>query len=334
MATKGYSSYHGRGSPGKIALIVVLVLILLGAITYLVVQNYLVYDESGQVHLELPFFKPKDGVDTEQSGDGQDGLTDADFDRVEPEFPHVKVTALHGVRLPDDCLWWGADYIMNTLAPEDMVLAVKRTTGGITYGTSVETPSGVVVETGRPIDCLKTLLASGRYTVGSMVCFRDSAYSRSVPEAALVREDGSLWYDNGGQAWLDPTNPQVLQYITALVKECGELGFKEVVLDQFCYPENAEGVSNLPADRAQVLTDFAERLRAALPEGVALSVTVRGTESLSIAQMAELFDRLYVPAESDAAAVKAALPEGYDPETRVVLTTAEADASGSYMIVK
>ena len=170
--------------------------------------------------------------------------------------------------------------------------------------------------------------------MGSVVCFRDSAYSRSVPETALVREDGSLWYDNGGQAWLDPTNPQVLQYITALVKECGELGFKEVVLDQFCYPENAEGVSNLPADRAQVLTDFAERLRAALPEGVALSVTVRGTESLSIAQMAELFDRLYVPAESNAAAVKAALPEGYDPETRVVLTTAEAAASGSYMIVK
>ena len=126
----------------------------------------------------------------------------------------------------------------------------------------------------------------------------------------------------------------MLQYITALVKECGELGFKEVVLDQFCYPENAEGVSNLPADRAQVLTDFAKRLRAALPEGVALSVTVRGTESLSIAQMAELFDRLYVPAESDAAAVKVALPEGYDPETRVVLTTAEAAASGSYMIVK
>ena len=57
----------------------------------------------------------------------------------------------------------------------------------------METPSGVVVETGRPIDCLKTLLASGRYTVGSVVCFRDSAYSRSVPETALVREDGSLW---------------------------------------------------------------------------------------------------------------------------------------------
>ena len=304
-------------------------LILLGAVGYLAVQNYLVYDEAGQVHLELPWGR-HDGTPTPD----KTPVEDVDIDRLEPESKLTPVAALHATRLPDDCLWWGADYIMNTLAPEDLVLAVKRENGGITYGTQVSVPQNVIVEQGRPLDCLKQLLASDRYTVARICCFSDSAYAQGLPETALVREDGSLWYDNGGQAWLDPTNPQVLQYITALVKECGDLGFKEVVLDQFCYPENAEGVSNLPADRAQVLTDFAERLRAALPEGVALSVTVRGTESLSIAQMAELFDRLYVPAEGDAAAVKAALPEGYDPETRVVLTTAEAAASGSYMIVK
>ena len=222
---------------------------------------------------------------------------------------------------------------MNTLAPEDLVLALKRTTGGITYATGVETPQGVVVETGRPIECLRTLLSSGRYTVGHIVCFRDSSYARSVPETALVREDGQLWYDAEGQAWLDPTDPQVLQYITALVKECGELGFKEVLLDQFCYPADTTGVANTAADPAQVLADFAENLRSALPEGTALSVVVRNTADLDIAQMAELFDRLYVPAEGDLAAVKAALPEGYDPETRVVVMTAEAPQSGSYVIV-
>ena len=222
---------------------------------------------------------------------------------------------------------------MNTLAPEDLVLALKRTTGGITYATDVETPQGVVVETGRPIECLRTLLSSGRYTVGHIVCFRDSAYARSVPETALVREDGQLWYDAEGQAWLDPTDPQVLQYITALVKECGELGFKEVLLDQFCYPADTTGVANTATDPAQVLADFAENLRSALPEGTALSVVVRSTDSLSVEQMAELFDRLYVPAKGDLAAVKAALPEGYDPETRVVAMTAEAPQSGSYVIV-
>ena len=217
-----------------------------------------------------------------------------------------------------------------------MVLAVKRTTGGITYATEAQPPQGVVVETGRPLDCLKSLLAADRWTVGHIVCFSDSAFARARTDCALTREDGALWYDDQGQAWLDPTDPEVLRYLTALCKECGELGFDEVLLDSFCYPTGGDtaAIANDDGDRAQILTDVAKSLRSCLPEGVALSVTVRGTESLSIAQMAELFDRLYVPAESDAAAVKAALPEGYDPETRVVLTTAEAPASGSYMIVK
>ena len=219
MTTKGYSSYHGRMSGRKIALIVVLALVLAGAVAYLVLQNYVVYDESGNAKIEVPFFQKKEKKE-QQDNDAADGPGDRDdlVDTVEPEHPHVKVAALHGVRLPDDCLWWGADYIMDTLAPEDMVLAVKRTTGGITYGTSVATPAGVVVETGRPLDCLKTLLGSGRYTVGQIVCFQDSAYSRAKPDAALVREDGALWYDGEGQSWLDPTSAETLGYITALVK--------------------------------------------------------------------------------------------------------------------
>lgn len=335
MATKGYSSYHGRGSPGKIALIVVLVLILLGAITYLVVQNYLVYDESGQVHLELPFFKPKDGVDTEQSGDGQDGLPDADFDRVEPEFPHVKVSALHGVRLPDDCLWWGADYIMTKLAPEDMVLAVKRTTGGITYATEAQPPQGVVVETGRPLDCLKTLLAADRWTVGHIVCFSDNAFAQARTDCALVRADGGLWYDAAGQAWLDPTDPEVLRYLTALCRECGELGFNEVLLDNFCYPASGDtaAIANDDGDRAQILTDMAKTLRSSLPEGVALSVAYRGSGDLTLAQLADLFDRIYVPA-ADYDAVASQLGGQFDAATRLVSMTSQAAETGSYMLVQ
>ncbi len=335
MAVKGYSSYHGRVSPGKIALIVVLVLILLGSITYLVVQNYLVYDESGQVHLELPFFRQKDGESTEQTDGGQTNLDDADFDRVEPEFPHVKVSALHGVRLPDDCLWWGADYIMTRLAPEDMVLAVKRTTGGITYDTAAQPPQGVVVETGRPLECLKTLLASGRWTVGHIVCFSDNAFARARTDCALTTADGSLWYDASGQAWLDPTDAEVLRYLTALCKECGELGFSEVLLDSFCYPSTGDtaAIANDGGDRAQILTDMAKTLRSSLPEGVALSVTYRGSGDLTLTQLADLFDRIYVPA-ADYAAAAAQLGSQFDAATRLVSMAAQATETGSYMLVQ
>lgn len=106
MATRGYNSYRGRTSAGKIVLIVVLVLVLLGAVGYLVVQNYLVYDEAGQVHLELPFGHRGQGEQT-----GKPPVENVDIDRLEPESKLTPVTALHAVRLPDDCLWWGADYI-------------------------------------------------------------------------------------------------------------------------------------------------------------------------------------------------------------------------------
>ena len=331
MATRGYNSYRGRTSAGKIVLIVVLVLVLLGAVGYLVVQNYLVYDEAGQVHLELPFGHRGQGEQTDKPP-----VENVDIDRLEPESKLTPVTALHAVRLPDDCLWWGADYIMNTLAPEDMVLAVKRENGGITYDTQVSVPQNVVVERGRPLDCLKQLLASDRHTVGRICCFGDSAYARGLPETALVREDGGIWYDANGGAWLDPTNPAVLSYITSLVSECAEQGFDEILLDWFCYPSTGalDVIANGGSDHTQILTDFAKSLRSSLPEGVALSVTLRGSgdNALTAAEAAELFDRIYLPAGEDEAAVRRQLPEGYDPETRLVVTAAEAPASGSYVI--
>ena len=333
MATKGYNSYHGRMSGGKIALIVALVLVLVGAVAYLTLQNYVVYDEAGNARLELPFLHRKDKEepdDTPSAGDRDDIV-----DTVEPEHPHVKVTALHGVRLPDDCLWWGADYIMTKLAPEDMVLAVKRTTGGITYATEAQPPQGVVVETGRPLDCLKMLLAADRWTVGHIVCFSDNAFAQSRSDCALVRADGGLWYDAAGQAWLDPTDPEVLRYLTALCRECGELGFNEVLLDNFCYPASGDtaAIANDDGDRAQILTDMAKTLRSSLPEGVALSVAYRGSGDLTLAQLADLFDRIYVPA-ADYDAVAAQLGGQFDAATRLVSMTSQAAEAGSYMLVQ
>ena len=96
MATRGYNSYRGRVSAGRIVLIVVLVLVLLGAIGYLAVQNYLVYDEAGQVHLELPWGRR----DPQQEQTDKPPVENVDIDRLEPESKLTPVTALHAVRLP------------------------------------------------------------------------------------------------------------------------------------------------------------------------------------------------------------------------------------------
>ena len=58
MGTRGYHSYRGRGSTGKKVLAIVLGVILVAAGAFLLLQNrYVVYDENGNAHWELPFGK-------------------------------------------------------------------------------------------------------------------------------------------------------------------------------------------------------------------------------------------------------------------------------------
>ena len=52
MATKGYQTYRGRMPRWKKALMAVLVLILIGACAFLVLQKYQVFDADG-IHLRL-----------------------------------------------------------------------------------------------------------------------------------------------------------------------------------------------------------------------------------------------------------------------------------------
>ena len=78
MVTKGYNSYHGRMSGGKIVLIVVLALVLVGAVAYLALQNYVVYDEAGNATIDLPFFHRKDDRGEKTDDSTVDGTGDRD----------------------------------------------------------------------------------------------------------------------------------------------------------------------------------------------------------------------------------------------------------------
>ena len=57
MTTRGYHRYRGRNTRGKVALVIVLVLVLIAAVAYLLTQEYVVYDDEGKAHLELPWFR-------------------------------------------------------------------------------------------------------------------------------------------------------------------------------------------------------------------------------------------------------------------------------------
>ena len=54
---------------------------------------------------------------------------------------------------------------------------------------------------------------------------------------ALMSVSGSTWKDPEGNAWLSPYASDATEYLTAVVKECADLGFEEIVLDDVQFPD-------------------------------------------------------------------------------------------------
>ena len=97
MATKGYQTYRGRMPRWKKALMAVLVLILIGACAFLVLQKYQVFDADG-IHLRLP------GDENEPAPESAQPLPEEDLviDEKEPEVRELHGRTLDAAALPEE----------------------------------------------------------------------------------------------------------------------------------------------------------------------------------------------------------------------------------------
>lgn len=333
--TKGYHNYRGRGRRQKRLLAVVLVLVILAAVAFLVIQNYIVYDDAGKAHIEWPFRKDEPQPDTQEPAIPDNDVT---IDYVDNGYmPHLE--ALHARMLPADVLRQDPQTVLDSLTENAYAVETKRVNGSITYTTAVDVPQQVDVAQYDTMANLQTLLAGDAYSIARMSVFCDSYFVRAYPDAAMRVESGSFWYDAASMAWLDPTNPQVLVYITTLCQEYAQLGFDEIALDYFSYPVNGrlESIAGLEGtDRVQVLTDFIKSLRANLPDTVKVSIVLHGqpdaAQGLSSQLLTENFDRIYLDAGVDAAVLERSLGARFNSETRLVPIVTEPAESGSWLI--
>ena len=335
MATKGYNSYHGRSPLWKKILIVVLVLLLLGGGVFLYCQNHLVYDENGQVRLELPFLHKKE--DQTQQKPSSDTKDDVDFRREEPQGPVIETIGAR--ELAANAL----ETDVSATLPADektVVVDVKLADGTFTYQPSFQAAGTVGSAVSR--ENLKKLTASDQYVIARVSALGDTAYAKAhVEDAGLLRTwDEWLWYDYSGECWLDLTKPLTQSYLKQVCKDLTDLGVDEIVLENFGWP----AVGNIPAvlvpdgtDKPAVITDFLKSLRESLPKTTALSVLLsrNAPENSGLTPMvlAE-FDRLYAdPSEVDLDALEASMPSDFKRESQLVQLVTTAPASGSYVIV-
>lgn len=264
---KSYSSYRGRTPKWKIFLSAVLMLVILVSVGYLALQRYIVYDETGTPHLQLP-----GAAEPVQS----QPLPQASLVVEEPEVTE-EPTVLYLSREP-----------VLTMEEAQTVLSAARGYSGAAVSVKAETgrvciPSAAAISSGTKegtAEALAAVLEGTDHTAAYLICFADpKAANSDVEGLGLKNTGGFIFYDGLNRQWLDPAKEAARAYLIQLAVECAELGFDELILTDVGYPTEGKLHKIAYGDTPQEenLEQFMKELTAAL-EGYEVTVTVEMTE--------------------------------------------------------
>lgn len=97
------------------------------------------------------------------------------------------------------------------------------------------------------------------YTIARISAFRDYNYGLNHVSSGLMHVNGlGLWPDEGHCYWLDPTKEDTINWIVSIIKEIKNMGFDEVVLTDFRFPDTE--MIKFTGDKDAALVEAAEKL--------------------------------------------------------------------------
>jgi hypothetical protein len=84
---------------------------------------------------------------------------------------------------------------------------------------------------------LDTLRAHKILPIARLVVFKDSVTARLNPQHTIRKQDGSVWRDKKGLAWVNPYDRAIWDYNIGVAEELAKMGFSEIQFDYIRFPE-------------------------------------------------------------------------------------------------
>ena len=174
------------------------------------------------------------------------------------------MTQINGYYITSDMFKNDYDNVMLQIerlsAGTAVMIEMKGPYGSFFYNSKL---SGATISASTNIEQVEKLVerlhSKGFYTIARISAFQDRSYGEShVSSGLYLLNKRGLWMDPGGMFWLDPTNATTTSWISSVVLELKGMGFKEVVLDDFCFPDSNQYIFN--GDKTAALITAAETL--------------------------------------------------------------------------
>ena len=175
-----------------------------------------------------------------------------------------EMTQLNGYYITSDMFQQDLDNVMLQIerfpAGTPVMIDMKGAFGSFFYASNLP---DAVMSASTNIEQVSQLITrlhtKGFYTIARISAFRDRTYGEShVSSGLYMLNKKGLWMDPDGMYWLDPTNATTTSWITSQVLELRDMGFDEVLLDDFCFPNSEQYI--FTGDKAAALQSAAATL--------------------------------------------------------------------------
>ena len=318
----------------KQILITVLVLALIATAVWLCwllwLQRYVRYTQNGAI---LDFNQPLEYPQNQVSAPA-DPLPTVNIQYGGTEDPGQTQTELmrfSGYYVTLDTLLSDFDNVTQQLRQLPMgstVLLDVKSVSSYSYfstGVGMRAPD---FDTAKLDTLINELRQGGHYLIARIPAFQEYRYiladERSRVPDGLPKSggNGSLWLDGDGPCyWMNPAKDGTMSYLIQTVTELRQLGFSEVVLDDFRFP-NTDKIS-FSGDRQQTLIDAAEKLVNTCATDTFCVSFVRSKPDLNLP---EGHSRIYLEDVSVLDTLSLAEQSGFeDPSVRLVFLTDSGD---------
>ena len=266
--------------------IVLLVLLIAGLIGFSYLGRYVVYTEDG-AHFSFRSQAPSASAPVQAAAPIESPVlvTGASI-QEESVLDETDGAALSASEVQGLLVDYG------TLADENAISTVDLSAGN--YNTLVlemRVAGSAILDTPSVRALMTQAQNQNIRLVAMMSCLDDSTYALAHTKEALAIS-GALWMSDSGSYWLDPTNASVQNYLVSMIDQLTAMGFQEVILNNFTFPESSAIVYSSDKTREELLQDAYKAIENSVSMDCTLGILVKDTEAGH--QAFDLAEHLYV----------------------------------------
>ena len=257
-------SYKARKrlkSLAMVALALVIVLVVASLISILWLDRYVVYTRDGA---KLDFsHSSKDIVGQAPNATEPQGTISIYYNEGENTLVSgAEMTELDGYFISGKMLIDDFDGVLSQvrkLPPGTPILLDVKDAQGRFYYSSGLGPNHPSIDPSRVDALIKELVTGNLYAIARFPAFREYSFAVENVNYGLASTKGAyLYLDSGRCYWLNPSSNGTMSFVMQQLNQLKNLGFDEVVLGDFRFPDSTE--YRFSGDKTQTLIVTAKML--------------------------------------------------------------------------